>query len=181
MPKKTPTSSRSNRQQLPKPEPSDYDMDNRDLIERVLHSPVLNGGFNTLMVKVEGIQETQEKIGTKVDSIHEAIYHPDEGLFARVKSVEVTKAEGVDKLEKDVLELKLWRGNSEKTTEHGAGIVDEHTKLVRTHDEQLRDLVRFRDRVMGVAKWLAVTLAAGGLTLVGKLIYDVLSKHLQYV
>lgn len=156
-------------------------MNNRDLIERVLHSPVLNGGFNTLMVKVEGIQETQEKMNTKVDSIHEAIYHPDDGLFARVKAVEVKKAESVDELEKDVLELKLWRGNNEKTSEHDAVLVDEHVKLVRTHDEQLRDLVKFRSRVMAGAKWLVVTLAAGGLTMAGKLIYDVLSKHLQYV
>jgi hypothetical protein len=55
---------------------------------------VLNGGFDTLMKKVEKIESVQEQLGKcqeatseKVTAIHTAIYDPEKGLYAKVKGV----------------------------------------------------------------------------------------------
>lgn len=50
--------------------------------------PVLNGGFDRLMVVVEHIQKKQEETGDQVAKIHEGLYDPADGLYARVKMVE---------------------------------------------------------------------------------------------
>lgn len=66
-------------------------------MEKRLDAKVLNGGFDDLMtkvVKIELIQEqfkstqdkNQVKTDEKLDSIHNAIYEPDSGLYAKVKS-----------------------------------------------------------------------------------------------
>lgn len=61
-------------------------------VEKKLESPVLNGGFDNLMTKVEKIEsiqsqmgKVQETQGEKIDSIHSAIYEPEKGLYVKVK------------------------------------------------------------------------------------------------
>lgn len=62
-------------------------------IEQKLQSPILNGGFDTLMEKVnrievinQGLSTTQVSQGTKIDAIYHGLYDPREGLYAEVKS-----------------------------------------------------------------------------------------------
>jgi uncharacterized protein YaaN involved in tellurite resistance len=152
----------------------------QQLQQKVLASPALNGGFDTLLFKVEKIEEGQVQMGTKVDSIHEAIYHPDEGLFARVKVVEPLKekAEAIDQLEKDVLVLQQRVQVDERTVEKEARLTEEHKKLVKLHAEQIKDLVAFKSKVCAIVKWGLVTLGGSVVTLIGKLIYDFVSGHI---
>lgn len=66
------------------------------LLEQVvqkLESPVLNGGFDNLMRKVDRIETAQEQLqasdsasGKKIDQLHTAIFDPEIGLYSRVKS-----------------------------------------------------------------------------------------------
>jgi len=74
---------------------SDIKSDNKTLqllVESIAHkintSPALNGGFDKMLVIVEHIQEKQVETGEKMDKIHEGLYNPDDGLYARVKMVE---------------------------------------------------------------------------------------------
>lgn len=55
---------------------------------KINSSPALNGGFDRMLVMVEHIQEKQEETSDKVDKIHDGLYNPDSGLYARVKMVE---------------------------------------------------------------------------------------------
>jgi hypothetical protein len=62
-------------------------------LEEKLERPVLNGGFDSLVAKVEKIEavseqlrEAQSSSGIKIDAIHKAVYDPDEGLYQKVKS-----------------------------------------------------------------------------------------------
>lgn len=135
----------------------------RLLQAKIMNSTALNGGFDALMVKIEAMETRLGTTGEKVDSIHEAVYHPDSGLFARVKSVE------------------LWQANEEKVVEKVSEINAAHDKLVKTHEDQLKDLARFKDRTSAAIKWLVVSLATGGAGLVGKLLFDFLSGHVRVV
>lgn len=76
---------------------SDTKSDNKNLqllVESIANkmnsSPALNGGFDKMLVMVEHIQEKQEETGEKVNKIHEGLYNPDTGLYARVKMIENT-------------------------------------------------------------------------------------------
>lgn len=152
----------------------------RLLQQKVMGSAALNGGFDTLMFKVEKIEEGQVLMGTKVDSIHDAIYHPDDGLFARVKDVEHVKqkAENVDKLERDVALLQKQAQIDEKSLEKDTKLTEEQTVMVKAHAEQLKDLVAFKARVCSIVKWGLVTIGGGLITGIGKLLYDFAQGHI---
>lgn len=151
------------------------------LQQKVISSPAFNGGFDTLLVKVEKIDESQAQMGTKISSIHEAVYHPDNGLFARVKEIESVKEkiESVDRLEKEVMQLQQKRIVEEKAVEKETKLSEEQQKLVKEHSDKLRDLVEFKQKISVVSKWLAVTLATGGATLVGKIFFDFVQGHIS--
>lgn len=62
-------------------------------LEEKLEKPVLNGGFDTLVTKVDRIEaateqlrEGQSGLTKKVDAIHTAVYDPDTGLYQKVKN-----------------------------------------------------------------------------------------------
>lgn len=143
------------------------------LAQKVQGSKVLNGGFDTLIEKVEKIEE-------QVESIHGAVYHPDDGLFARVKEIEHIKANAVNitKLESDVVELQSWHKSEEKLEEKEVILFAEQAHLVKLHADQLKDLVAFKSRICTIAKWLAVTICGGLLTGLGKVIYEFASGHI---
>jgi len=61
-------------------------------VEKKLESPILNGGFDDLVQKVNKIEsvsdqlnKSQEETFKKVDAIHTAVYEPDTGLYQIVK------------------------------------------------------------------------------------------------
>ena len=55
---------------------------------KVQNSPVLNGGFDKLILTVEYIKEIQDKTANKVENISDALYEPMTGLFSRVQATE---------------------------------------------------------------------------------------------
>lgn len=135
----------------------------KDLQSKVMKSPALNGGFDTLMLKIEGIEKGQDHLVDRVDSIYEAVYNPDTGLFSRLKSVE------------------QWRGVEEKTADKEQQVNVEQNEIVRVHAAQLKDLSRFKDRTSAIVKWVVITLATGGTGLLGKLAYDLATRHIQFI
>jgi hypothetical protein len=62
-------------------------------VERKLDAPALNGGFETLLEKVSAIAATNEVLQKsqliqteKIEEIHRGIYHPEDGLYVKVKN-----------------------------------------------------------------------------------------------
>lgn len=59
-----------------------------DKLDKKLSSPILNGGYDTLMQKVDKIEVVQDQLkehGPKIDAIHVAIFDPEKGLYGKVK------------------------------------------------------------------------------------------------
>src|SRR5574337_361683 len=120
---------------------------------------VLNGGFDKVMLKLDHITEKQEETADKVNKIHDTLYEPDKGFFARVKSIEMT-TEAIKNKVNEQDETKLT--THEQTTE----------KLKKLAGEDLQDLAS----VMKLRKtfdklfWLVVT---GVGTMIGQIIWDI--------
>lgn len=123
-----------------------------------LSSPALNGGFDTLLSKVERIEESQGMLVSKVNDVHEAIYNPDDGLFARIKSAEAER-------EKDIVELQAWRESVNKDLLLDAEQDRELKEKVEKHELTIAELRLHRDRVVSMAKWFFVALGGGAITL----------------
>jgi len=152
-----------------------------EIQDKMLHSPALNGGFDSLLNKVNKINDGQVEISSKLTSIHESIYHPDDGLFARVKMVEMAKIEGFDKLEKEVFEINLWKIQEEKTKEKQIEEIEEREELLLQHDNQLKDVMEFKNKISSAFKWIIVSISTGGLGVLGKLIYDFFAGHIKFI
>jgi hypothetical protein len=48
----------------------------------------IGGKFDQIMQSVDTIKEKQEEMASDISQIKDAVYHPDEGLYARLKALE---------------------------------------------------------------------------------------------
>jgi len=51
----------------------------------------MNGKFDQIMQKLETVTEKQDEMAQDIAKIKEAVYNPDEGLYARLRELETWK------------------------------------------------------------------------------------------
>ena len=51
----------------------------------------IGGKFDQIMNNIDSVKEKQEEMASDITKIKEAVYHPDEGLYARLKALETWK------------------------------------------------------------------------------------------
>ena len=149
-------------------------------IQAKLNAPALNGWFETLMYKVDKIEETQDKILEEVSALSDTIYDPDNGIFARIKSVENADLEELHRLEKDFLEMQSWKESEKKKTEELHSILLEKQDKIREMERQIEDLTQWKASISGMSRWAAITIGGGGVSMLIKVIYDYLSCHIHF-
>lgn len=158
---------------------------NHELLQRlqskVMSSAALNGGFDKLMLKIESIEDKQQQLVLKIEEIHNAVYHPDDGLFARVKDVSIIaeKAKYIDELETSVKELEKHVADVKKSDAVQTATHDENEKIIQQQADQLRDLLAFKSNALSIAKWLGITIGTGSMGMLGKLLYSALAGHIH--
>lgn len=148
-------------------------------LEKIKESPALNGGFSALEIAVSNIGEDVKETKTKVDAVHEAVYEPDTGLYARVK--EMLPAKEFRAVEVDVNELKVLRAADEKVKAEIITDTKAHAKIVNDHANELIDLRNFKTNVYAAAKWLAIALAGSGITVAAKLLYEAFQGSIKLI
>jgi len=154
-----------------------------EMQDKILSAPAMNGGFTTLLYKVENIEQSQEQLVEKVNQIHDVLYEPDNGLYARLKSVEndCVSNDTIDELEKEVQEIKIWKNTEEKQSEKEEVAVVEKNKTILEHEAALRDIQASIAKYNAAAKWIVVSLGGGLLSMIGKLIYEYVTGHIKIV
>ena len=170
------------------------DLQNKDLqqmvgeIAKKLHgAPALNGGFDKMMVSVEHIQEKQDETTRKINRIHEDLYEPDEGLYARVKMVETVssdfskkQAEHLATDEKTLITLnETLKKLAEKDDDLGkkAETTLRLKKIAGDDLEKLEAMIRVKSiwlNIWSKAVWL---LGGGILAAVGKTLWEILARR----
>jgi|GEM_PF-3167430 len=143
-----------------------------EMQNKILSAPAMNGGFSTLMYKIEKIEQSQEKIAEKVDDIRDVLYDPDSGLYARIKNVETQAAEveRVENLEEEIKYIKNWKESKDKLAEKEEIEEADVEKILREHAEVLKELQKWYERQAATIKWLALTLGTALVGGVGKYI-----------
>lgn len=149
------------------------------IIQRKLEkSAALNGGFDKLLYKIDGIENSQSQIVEKVDKIHEAIYHPDDGLFARINANKAEQVETVSKLERQVVEIASFQQIQKKSAEHVEEENDNFSKKIQHLENSLENIRQTRATLFSITKWFGAALGGGAVTLIFKVIYEALNlKH----
>ena len=130
-----------------------------------LESPVLNGGFETLVVSVKNLERLVEKLASDHVELQKVLYEPDDGLFARVKKVEANHKEEYEPLKRDVAELSEWR--VEMIAKDGPIATAE-----RDH-ERVDVLHAWKNRLIG----FFVSTFGATVLVVGKTVYEYVRDH----
>lgn len=151
----------------------------REALEKLSSSPVFNGGFDSLMFKVEKIEETQGHLITKIDAIHEAIYEPDNGVFARIKVAENVHKQDELKVEQQLVETNGWKQQIDTDLKDGQVRVQAVEDRLDKTGEQQRELSKWQRKVSSMVKWTVITLGGSIVGLVFKLLYDFISGHIK--
>jgi hypothetical protein len=135
-------------------------------------SPALNGGFDRLLYKIDGIEKSQVQIVEKVDKIHDAIYHPDEGLFARIAATKASQTESMIRVEKQVEEITSWKDEAQSQDENCEKEADEIQLKIQRLENTIVNVERFQSLVISSLKWLAAGLGGALVSVIAKILYN---------
>ena len=154
-----------------------------EMQNKILSAPAMNGGFSTLMYKIEKIEQSQGQLVEKVDEIRDVMYDPDSGLYARIKNIENSSIEEsrVNYLEEEVRSIKNWKSSEEKSSQKEETHTADIEKKIEEHSEIIKDLKKWYERQAAATKWLAITVGTGLLGGFGKIIYEFLTSHIKFV
>lgn len=137
-----------------------------DEIQRKLaNSSALNGGFETLLFKIDKIEESQGQLVGKVDKIHEAIYDPNEGIFSRLSEYKLENTNELNTLTKNITEITEWKKHREKEEAKEEETIDKASLKILTLEKSVDSLVKSKDSFWSVFKWFLVAFGGGVVTL----------------
>ena len=162
------------------------ELNRRQMMEmqnRILSAPAMNGGFSTLMYKIEKIEQGQNQLVEKVDDIRVVLYDPDSGLYARIKNVENSKAdeEAVKSIEDNMNELQHWKESKNDCCSEGSESLEALERKFFEQENSIKEIKSWHDKQTAITKWLAVTIGTVFIGTIGKFIYDLLISHVKLV
>jgi predicted nucleic acid-binding Zn-ribbon protein len=146
----------------------------RDIERKLSSSAALNGGFDRLMLKVDGIEASQTAIEKKVDDLQDSIYDPDKGLYARIKEIDHQNEMQINDLNRKFNEIKVVEEFEEKSRVEKDAIDKLNRELLSKTVNQLDDLIKWKDLVSSFVKWV---IGSGAIGAVGKMLYNMLSNN----
>jgi hypothetical protein len=147
-----------------------------DIHRKVIKAPVLNGGFDSLMVKINNIESNNEQLKETLQSVHKAIYDPDNGIYSRITTCKNEHNESMYELNSEIENIKVWKNNIEKNDSTHYNTDIELTKKIDSHAVKLENIEKWKNGIFSITKWTAATVAGATITILFKILYDVMSK-----
>lgn len=139
-----------------------------EINKKLNSSAALNGGFDTLLYKIDKIEQSQGQLVSKVDKIHDAIYDPSEGIFSKLGEYKLENTNTVNEVVQDVAELQIWRSMKDKEEVIDDTSMQENKKKLGDLEKSVSDLVRNKNNVWSVMKWFMVAFGGACITLLVK-------------
>lgn len=139
-----------------------------DIQRKITTSSALNGGFDTLLHKVDRIEQNQGQISTTTDQlvstttkIHDAIYDPTDGIFAKLSETRLEHATHLSEVEQKIVELSEWKKHREKVDDKETDVSVVAGEKITSLEHRVEQLVKSRNTAWGVVKWIGVGLGGG--------------------
>jgi myosin heavy subunit len=152
-----------------------------EIQQKINGSPALNGGFDTLLYKVDKIEESQGKIVNQIEEIHDSIYNPDKGLFARIAAVKSSQDKDYGEIDKKLAELNTWKKQIDKETVEEKTSDKELSKKVEEQQKTIESLSKWKDGVSSSVKASGVAIGGSFMALIGKFLYDYILVHWKLI
>lgn len=129
-----------------------------------------NSAVETLLHKIDRIEQSQGQLVNSTTKITDAIYDPSEGIFAKLAAQKLESYQQFSQLDTKMASVTAWQQFHDKST------ADEDDKREKV-DTKLAELStsvesmkKSRALVWGITKWVLVALGGGGITLAFKYI-----------
>ena len=144
---------------------------------KVVNAAALNGGFDRLIAKVEGIEAGQTQIVDRVDSIHNAIFDQNDGLFSLMHQSRLSRAQEKAEIDVQLAGIETWKDQQQKSTEEEKKDSEQLSLIVRKQQADLEDLVMWKSSVSSSFKWVITALGGSIVTVLGKFLHDWIFTH----
>lgn len=136
-----------------------------EIQKKLASSSALNGGFDTLLFKIDKIEQSQGQLVNKVDKIHEAIYDPTDGIFSRLSEYKLESTNKINEVSQNLTEIQVWREVKDKEGEKDDQKNDKNDLKLESLEKSVDSLVRNKNNVWSVMKWFLVAVGGGLVTL----------------
>ena len=136
-----------------------------DIHSKIVNSSALNGGFETLLYKIDKIEQSQGQLVSKVDKIHDAIYDPNDGIFSKLSEHKIENNDKINEISQDIVELHSWKKHVEKEEMKDDETVVQTVKKLTELETSVDGLVKSKKDVWSVAKWFLAAVGGGIITL----------------
>lgn len=144
---------------------------------KVVNAAALNGGFDKLISKVESIGNAQSQIVDRVDSIHNAIFDQNDGLFSLMHQSRLSRAQEKAEIDIQIANLDNWRENQQKNTDHVVKESEQINVMLQKYQAELDSMTEWRKNVSSTLKWIATALGGSVITVLGKFLHDWITLH----
>ena len=136
-----------------------------EIQKKLSNSSALNGGFDTLLYKIDKIEQSQGQLVNKVDKIHDAIYDPNDGIFSKLSEFKLENANKIGEISQDLVEINEWKKHLEKDTDKFDKSTEINSIKVMKLEKNVDTLVKSRNNAWAFLKWAGVALSGGLVTL----------------
>jgi len=133
-----------------------------EIQKKLADSAALNGGFDTLLFKIDKIEQSQGNLVSKVDKIHEAIYDPQDGIFSKLSEYRLNNTNEVNDVKQKITELQVWKIHAEKEDLKDDKAVELASKKITILENNVESLTKSKDTAWSFFRWIIV--AVGGAT-----------------
>lgn len=137
-----------------------------DIHRKLASSSALNGGFETLLYKIDKIEQSQGNLVAKVDKIHDAIYDPNDGMFAKLAEHKLESEVKLNEITNNLTEINSWKKHREKAEEKDDAIHDASSAKIATIEKDVDGLVKSKNTAWAILKWFAVAIGGGIITII---------------
>lgn len=149
-----------------------------DAIKKVTQSAALNGQFEILVRDVKSLHDKIDVVNDKVVEVRDAIHDPENGIIAKFHQSEMQRINEKNELVVSLNNVTSWK---ESTNEKFNELNELKEKFNSDVVVNLHDLNKFKERSSSIAKWIIMTLVGSLLTLIMKLLYDLIAGHVKII
>ena len=139
-----------------------------EISKKLNSSAALNGGFETLLFKIDKIEQSQGQLVFKVDKIHDAIYDPNDGIFSKLGEYKLQNAGRIHELEQNINELQLWKEVNQDEEEKSEKAEDKNKEKLLAVETAVFTLNTHMTHAWSILKWFLVAVGGGIITLTVK-------------
>jgi cation transport regulator ChaB len=127
-----------------------------------------NSAVETLLHKIDRIEQSQGQLVSSTSRITEAIYDPSEGIFAKLASQKLESFQQFSQLDTKLAEVSAWKQFHDAASSESEEKREKTASKVAELETSIAAIKKSREMVWAVTKWVLVAIGGGAVTLAFK-------------